>query len=417
MLVLVLLAPGRADAIGSWEGEGELSLEATGALRMTGAVVRFRDAPGLLPEDDVDALAGTVARLLLEGGLSARVEYKANLFFELSRGPSTLAGGLLSTAGSFASPYRNSYLVWDFWDSGSVAGRMGVDRLSVEIDLEPLSLSIGRMPLNYSVTHILTPNDLFAPFSAAAINKVYKPGVDALRANYALSPLASVELAAVLGSDADGVPRWSQAALVARASAVAWEIQWAALGGKLAQRWFVGATLQGELGPLGVRAEGHVAFPDADADGTLDEHREVQVSVAGGVDKSFEWRNFNVALEAMYLSTGASGSQGYVERLGRRLPDELPYMGRLYLGLSVSGEILPILRGVVLGLVNTQDGSGLAMASLAYSLADEADLALGMLLPWGALPDSAAAALATGNLESEFGYVPLTVFLETRVFF
>jgi hypothetical protein len=40
-----------------------------------------------------------------------------------------------------------------------------------------------------------------------------------------------------------------------------------------------------------------------------------------------------------------------------------------------------------------------------------------MLLPWGALPESAVAALATKDLESEFGYVPVTVFLEARVFF
>jgi hypothetical protein len=410
ILVVVILAaaPAPAAALGSWEGEGDLSLEATGALRVIGALMRFRDAP-LLPDDDVDALAGTVARLLLDGGLSARVDYKANLFLDLSRGPASLAGGALSTAGSFASPYRYPHLIWGFVDSGSVTGHVGVDRLSVEINLEPLSLSVGRMPLNYSVTHILTPNDLFAPFSAAAINKIYKPGVDALRANYALSPLASLELAAVLGADADGVPRWSQTALLARASAVAWEIQWALLGGKLAQRWFVGASLQGELGPLGVRAEGHAAFPDADGDGTLDEQRQVQGSVAGGVDKSFEWRSANVALELMVLSAGASDPSGYLPRLGRLLPDELPYMGQLYLGLSAGGEILPILRTVLLSLVNLNDGSGLVMASLAYSLADEADLALGLLLPWG--------ALAAKDLGSELGYMPLTVFIETRVFF
>lgn len=423
-LALALLAPAPAAALGSWE-RGDLSLEATGALRVTGGFMHFGDAPGLLPDQD-DGLAAAVLRLLLEGGLSARVDYRANLFFELSRGPATLAGGALSTAGSFASPYRNTYGAWDFWESGAVAGRMGLDRLSVEIHLAPLELSVGRLPLNYSVTHILTPNDLFAPFSAAAINKIYKPGVDALRANYALSPLASVELAAVLGSNADGVPRWTQSALIARATMVAWEVQWAVLGGKLAQRWFVGASLQGEMGPFGVRAEGHVGFPDEDADGVLDADeisaegllgREVHLRVAAGIDKSFEWRNLNVAFEAMYLSDGAWRSDGYVARLARRSPDELLYLNRMYLGLSVGGEILPILRAMALALWNTQDGSGLAMASLVYSAADEVDVALGLLLPWGALPDSAAALLSSGDLESEFGYVPMTAFLEARVFF
>jgi len=427
LLLLALLPAQRARAIGSL-ARGEISLQATGSLRITGAFLHYPDgAAGLLPAEG-DGLAAAVARLLLEGGLAARVDYRANLFFELSRSPAALGGGALATAGSFASPYRNSRLAWDAWESGAVAGRLGLDRLSVDVHLAPLELSVGRMPLNYSVTQILTPNDLFAPFSAAAINKVYKPGVDALRLNHALGPLASLELAAVMGSDAAGVPRWAQTALLTRASAVAWGVQWAVLGGKLAERWFVGASLQGEAGPLGLRAEGHVGFPDIDGDGRLDADepqdydsvpgRRVHLHAAAGVDHTFDWRSLNLAFEAMYLSDGGARPALYAARLARLLPDELLYLNRMYLALSVSGEILPILRAAALALWNTQDLSGLAALTLIYSAADEVDVAGGLLLPWGARSAAdAGAAGAAAAIESEYGLVPLTVFVESRVYF
>lgn len=413
LALLALWAPLPARAIGSWQWGG-YGLEATGSLRVTGAFLHY---PETLGQDD-DGLAAGVARLLLEGALGERVGYRANLFLELNRSPQTLGGGALSTAGSFASPYRTTYLVWDFWEDGAVAGRTGVDRLSLDVRLTPLEISVGRMPLNYSVTHILTPNDFFAAFSAAAINKVYKPGVDALRVNYALGPLSSVELAAVLGSLDDDTPDWSRSALLLRVSATAWEIEWALLGGKLAGRWIAGASLQGEMGPFGVRLEGHVGFPDEDGDGKLDgdeqltpeaaaREREIHLHVAAGVDKTFEWHSLNVALEAMFLSDGAMRPDGYLTRLGALYPDDQLYLNRMYLGLSVGGEVLPILRAVGLALWNTQDLSGLGALFLVYSAADEVEVAGGVLLPWG---DPAL-------LQSEYGLVPVMAFLEARVYF
>jgi hypothetical protein len=408
----MVAAPLPARAIGSLQW-GDYSLEATGSLRVTGAFLHYPETLGL----DDDGLAAGVARLLLEGALGERVGYRANLFFELNRSPQTLGGGALSTAGSFASPYRTSYLVWDFWEDGAVAGQMGVDRLAVDVRLSPLELSVGRMPLNYSVTHILTPNDFFAAFSAAAINKVYKPGVDALRVNYALGPLSSLELAAVLGSLEDDTPDWSRSALLLRASATAWEIEWALLGGKLAGRWIAGASLQGEMGPFGIRLEGHVGFPDEDGDGKLDGdevspsaaagEREIHLHVAAGVDKTFEWRSLNVAFEAMFLSDGAMRPDGYLARFKALYPDDQLYLNRMYLGLSVGGEVLPILRAVGLALWNTQDLSGLGALFLVHSAADEVEVAAGVLLPWG---DEAL-------LQSEYGMVPVMAFLEARVYF
>ena len=413
LVVLGLLIISPAHAFYEKENEaGDTSIEMLGAVRITGAWFHLPDAPLLYTTGD-DGLAAAVARLIASGELGARVKYELNVHGELARSPAGLAGGgTFATAGSFVTPYRNRYLSWDYWEDGAVAGQLGVDRLLFKLTLGPVELHLGRMPINYTATQVFVPNDFFAPFSATAVNKIYKPGVDALRVSWAPGTFSSLELVAVLGSDADGVPSWSRSALLLRASTVLWDTQWALLGGKLAGRWIVGFSMQGEVGLMGVRAEGHVGFPDAEGDGLDDDRsvREIHARVAAGVDRKFVWRNATVGFEALYQSDGAAWTGHYPRRLQGLYPDDLPNMASLYLGLSGGLELIPILRAGGMVLLNTQDGSGLAALTLMYNIADEADFVGGLLLPWGEGP--------VGLLpQSEYGLYPVMVFLESRFYF
>ena len=62
-------------------------------------------------------------------------------------------------------------------------------------------------------------------------------------------------------------------------------------------------------------------------------------------------------------------------------------------------------------------GSGLAGLSLAYNVADESDLILGLFVPWGRGLRDVNPMAGTFALGSEFGLSPLLVYLESRVFF
>src|SRR5262249_27633708 len=149
------------------------------------------------------------------------------------------------------------YVAWSFWTSGSVNGQMAIDRLRVHRTFGPVDISIGRFPINHSVTFLFAPNDFFAPFSATTLNKAYKPGVDALRVNVGLGQLSGLEIVGVLGANSNGVPAWSRSAVMARLETVLAGFHGSIIGGKLAARWIVGGTLQGDIKGIGLRAEGH----------------------------------------------------------------------------------------------------------------------------------------------------------------
>lgn len=410
------------------EEGGESSLEqpapaqrpdvATGAMRMMGGYLHFPDIPELYPTGD-DGIAAGVLRMIVDQELGAHLEYEMNVFGDLSRLPAGGGlGGAFQTAGATQSVYRSPHLSWSYWQNGAIRGTAGLDRFALRAHGGRFNFALGRFPVNYSVTNFFTPNDFFAPFSATAINRIYKPGVDAAQFSVGIGPLSAAEVVAVMGYDEDGVPDWGHSALMGRVSAVFWQFEWAALGGRIAERWFVGASLQGDVvGPMGLRAEAHVGFPDEDGDGTLDEDDDIYVRAAGGPSLTFTWQNSMIAAEYGFYMDGAGDPEDYLERVPEFYPDDIFYLGQHYVGGTAGLEIIPILRLNAITMVNAGDGSGLAGGFLAYNIADEADFIGGVYVPWGDRPDLAGFPFVPPTLGSEFGSGPLAVFLETRFYF
>lgn len=415
-LSLIFLIPAPSHAFYQIESaSGSRTLEAVGYARLTGAYLRYPDLPVLFPEQN-EWLAAGVGRLILDGILGPHVDYEFNGFIELSRGPALLLGGTFETPGTLISPYRTPRLTWDFWEDNETKGQLGIDRCSFSFHAQPIDASVGRMPINFSVTNVFTPNDFFAPFSPTAINKIYKPGVDALRVTVATGSMGAVEAVAVLGSNPKGNPDWDYSAVMGRASMVFKNFQWAVLGGKLARRSVVGASLQGAVGRLEIRSEGHIGFPDLQGPARREDDPYFRMAVS--LDVPFTWRNASVGVDYQFLSDGASSPAGYTPRARAFFPDDFLYLGKHYVGLTAGVDILPIVRLNTLTLINAGDGSGLVSLMGIWNMWDEADLVAGFIAPWGASPSLGPDPLLNPVvLNSEFGASPFTAFLEVRLYF
>ncbi|MBU1656470.1 MAG: hypothetical protein KJ558_16890, partial [Gammaproteobacteria bacterium] len=116
------------------------------------------------------------------------------------------------------------------------------------------------------------------------------------------------------------------------------------------------------------------------------------------------------------FSDGADAPDDYLTRAQALFPDDLGFLGQHYAGVRVAGEIIPILGVSVAALLDAADGSGLAITSLRYDVADEAVFTGGLLLPWGR-KQAGDATPAAASLTSEFGLWPVAAFLETRIHF
>ena len=125
------------------------------------------------------------------------------LGFELNIFQAYIPEALLSQGNlaSFLDVERSSALSWNLKD-GAYAP-LAIDRLNARITYNRLDFILGRQPINLATTYYFTPNDFFAPFAAQSFYRLYKPGVDAARAEVRLGDLSQLSLVSVLGYNRD----------------------------------------------------------------------------------------------------------------------------------------------------------------------------------------------------------------------
>ena len=398
---LVLLFPLRGAGFYAWNGADSYG-DARALLRGFASAYRYPDESTIYPETSAQGIGG-LARLMSLGGIGAQFGFEFNAY--QSYIPSDLLLGSVAS-GAALDTERSASLDWSYSDDDYA--HLAIDRLNARWSMQRLDVRVGRQPVNLATTFYFTPNDFFAPFAAQAFFRVYKPGVDAVRADYRVDKLSTISVMSVLGYEPDpeaetgwsGRPDADRASYLGRLAGVVHDVELALLAGRVRRTDIIGASLQGEwFDWLGVRAEAHIAAPRDN-----DENNYTELSVG------FEHRwptSLELRLEYFHHGSGADDEDDY--RLALR-PDASGYLARRYLALGSGYEFTPLLRGEALVIANLVDASRLLSLYAVYSLADEAELALNVGLPFGDQPEGL-------RVRSEFGLFPRAGTLELRLYF
>ncbi len=400
--MLWLLGTGTALALNSWQHD-------TGSVD-TDLMLRAIAMTWHNPDDDflyrerTGSGAGLVGRLVMDGSYGDHLAFKFNLYQTWL--PHSLAGGN-ATVGAALDVERSATLERSFSDTDYA--HQAVDIAQITWSRHDLHVTVGRQAINLATTFYFTPNDVFAPYAAQTFYRVYKPGVDALRAEYRLGALSTVSALSVLGyrRDPNTATGWSDHASSARAShlvrysTAAGGTDLALLAGKVRTSRLLGAAVQGEAFDwLGIRMETHYAQPD-------DQQLHPRLELAIGLEHRFE-NSLDTHLEWFRHGSGVGHSREYATVTPES--DTPGYLARHYLAMGGSYELTPLLNGQILLLSNIIDHSTLLGISALYSLSDEAELSLGVNLPGGKAPRN-------GVLRSEYGAAPALLTLEIRRFF
>lgn len=401
LFCLILLLPVSAQAFYQAEHDG-LFIEARGLLELFGLAANNPNDDFLYPDDKI--LGGAISgRLMLDIDWAAW-QFEAHAIQAYQSDELQLGGrGFrlnrdIERSDAFTTRFAN--------DDATLL----LDRLNLQYGKGPLNLKLGRQPVNLATTFYFTPNDFFAPFAAQTFFRTYKPGVDAARLDWQWEDLSQLTLLTVLNYQPDSnadtgwqtSPDWGNTAFLARAATLMGNTQWGLLAAEIDSDRIVGFDVQGELfGWLGVRGEGHMRFFDEP-----DRDRDTKLSL------SFEYRptsRSSLRLEQFYQRSGRTDEQDYTLDF-LNLNTSQFYLARHYTALGGSYEVTPLLNTDAVLLYNHNDQSSLIALYASYSLSDESELAIGVNLPVGDLPDN-------GELESEFGAFPKAITIEVRSYF
>jgi hypothetical protein len=209
--------------------------------------------------------------------------------------------------------------------------------------------------------------------------------VDAAYVDYAVGPLTRVEAAFAPSRDAE------RTSVAGRVSSHTGEFDVAAMGGRIRDAWIVGGDFAGYLGNAGFRGE--AAFTH-----TVD--RDFVRAVLNA-DYNFPG-DYYTFVELHYNGAGTGDKEEY--DISQILSGQTLNLARYYAAASVSKTLSPLVAASFYGILNADDGSGLAGPALTWSAKENLEL-------------SASAYVFFGASDSEYGQAGNVYFVIVQYFF
>ncbi len=301
-------------------------------------------------------------------------------------------GDWLSLGGEFHSGER---AVW----------RHRFDRLNLGLDLGAnADLTVGRQPVSWATTLVLTPADPFSPFDPADPFREYRIGVDAARLRYYRGAFTQFEVVARPAR----IGERETLTLLGRAStnAAGWDVGgWA---GMVHDTFGAAGFLSGALGLWALRAE--AAARDLEG--------RTSLRAAIGLDRTFlvAERDLYIVIEYQHDGLGAASPDQLLATATSRAfaQSEMQVLGRDTGVIQLSYALHPLVSASALGLGSLRDGSFLVSPGLSYSATESLALRLGAFFGVG---DDPMVENLTPTLASEYGALPRVFFVSANWFF
>jgi hypothetical protein len=413
LVALVLSRTRSARAVELWANEqgGRGDLDVAGKL--TSLASEAPSDPILYPQRWSRT---TLARLRLGLDVQHNDWMDSQLAYEQrARWPSG-AGGLGATSSSLpaeaAAPFRITQLDWEIAADDSLIWRQEIDRGLVSLHPEWGEVTIGRQAIGLGRGVLFGAVDVFAPFSPLEVDREWRRGVDAFRAEYRLSTTTSAEVISAFG------PTWEQSALLGRLRGYVGDVDGSLIFGKRAEDTMLGTAVSTIVKDAEVHGEVAVFdTPEEQPDGGFGGNEHLAVKTVLGASYTFDVGNgLTLLVEHHYSGFGVEDARDALMRLqdkdfrDRLLRGDMQILGRQAMAGRISYPFNDIASGSFLVLTSPTDGSGVFSPSLRVDLNRNMTFLASAFVPWGSGPSD-------GQLQSEYGATPTSLFLQMAVYY
>jgi len=413
LLVLLVLVLRGASAVELWSDEqgGHGQLDVAG--KVTSLASNAPSDPILFPDGFSHT---TLARLRLGLDVQHSDWMDSELAYEQRArwisGVTGLGAGGSVLPSEADAPFRITPLDWEIAADDDSSYRHEIDRGLVALHPEWGDVTIGRQAIGLGRGVLFGAVDVFSPFSPLEVDREWRRGVDAFRAEYQLSTTSSAECIAVFGET------WEQSALLGRFRGYFGDIDGALIVGQRAEDFMVGTTFSAIVAEAEVHGEWAVFdTPEAQPDGTLWGGSHLATKAVLGSSYTFDVGNGLTLLgEYHYCDFGVEDAEDALARLQDRdfqrryLRGDTQILGRQAIAAQLSYPFNDAVNGSFLVLTNPTDGSGVLGPSLRLDLDRNVTLITNAFVPWGAEPKN-------GQLRSEYGATSASLFVQAAIYY
>ncbi len=254
------------------------------------------------------------------------------------------------------------------WMEGdSYAFHTILDRLFLTMEKDKFELVVGRQRVNWGMTLIWNPNDIFNTYSFFDFDYEERPGTDAIQVNYYSSFTSELGLVYELADSLQG----SKLGARYRWNMKGYDFQ--VLGGYQTQFFVAGLGWAGDIAGAGFRGEATYFIPEAGLD--------VEDQLVGSIDLDYAFSNqINLVLQTSYLfnSVGLNARRGdytafYLERA---FTAQTLSPARHNLLFQARGQLSPIVTTTIATIINPRDGSSFMGPTVDWSVAENLDFLL-----------------------------------------
>jgi hypothetical protein len=331
--------------------------------------------------DDVDTLATDNLihnrlnfRLYLMPELRLGMELRNRVFFgEVVSGTSGF--------GDLVTQYDGILPLEALWiDGDGLVFNTIVDRLWLDFRGSSFEARIGRQRINWGVSPVWNPNDLFNAFNYLDFDYEERPGADAVRVAYYVGQASSIRAAFKAAEDGSE----HVGALMYRLNTSGYDLQ--ALAGRFREDWSVGVGWAGSIGGTGFKGEGTLFVPSSDAADTAD------ASVSATVAFEHAFRNGWTGTVSYLLNSSGESDAGNVASFLLFEPTAKTLMPNRHTAFLSFGRQLSPLSFINLGGFYAFEVNWLIFyPAFTYSVATNWDLDLVAQLFWGEESDGGFA--------------------------
>jgi hypothetical protein len=298
---------------------------------------------------------------LLHNRLNFRYQPDSNFNFRLEIRNRIYYGELVQGYPNFAALETTNYETVDLsknWvNQNSVVFNTTIDRASAEYLNGKWDITLGVQRINWGISTVWTPNDIFNTFNYFDFDYEERPGTDAARVQYNFTPSSSLDLAYSPGR----VPAQNIEALMYHFNN--WGYDFQAFSGVYHEDYIAGLGWAGNIAGAGFKGEISYFTPY--------QHFSDSGSIAASLSFDYGFSNgIYIMVSGLYNSSGTDSMPNIAQLTTEQLSAKNIFPFR-YTGFAeITYSFTPILKASLGGMYSPSGNSIIVLPTVTYCISD-----------------------------------------------